>query len=115
MELLNVRITMCRTAIHVFFNLLYEMKKSLKHAIAFESICISFTVGAQSIARAQSIAPRHSTYVIMPKKPKFRKFLFGKIKKEDFARRFFKKKNSVFSRLKVLNKHFSTMLEGIVS
>ncbi len=44
------------------------------------------TVGAQSIAR------RHSTYVIMPKKPKFRKFLFGKIKKEEFARRFFKKK-----------------------
>jgi hypothetical protein len=30
-------------------------------------------------------------YVIMPKKPKFREFLFGKIKKEEFARRFFKK------------------------
>jgi hypothetical protein len=51
----------------------------------------TFTVGAQSIARAQSIAPRHSTYVIMPKKPKFRKFLFGKIKKEEFAGRFLKK------------------------
>ena len=50
-----------------------------------------YTVGAQSIARAQSIAPRHSTYVILPKKPKFRKFLFGKTKKEEFARRFFKK------------------------
>ena len=50
-----------------------------------------YTVGAQSIARAQSIAPRNSTYVIMPKKPKFRKFLFGKTKKEEFARRFFKK------------------------
>ena len=55
------------------------------------------TVGAQSIARAQSIAPRHSTYVIMPKKPKFRKFLFGKIKKEEFARRFFKKKQCIFA------------------
>ena len=65
-------------------------------------------MGAQSIARVQSIARRHSTYVIMPKKPKFRKFLFGKIKKEEFARRFFKK-NSVFSRLKLLNKHFSKM------
>ena len=63
-------------------------------------ILFFITVGAQSIARAQSIAPRHSTYVIMPKKPKFRKFLFGKIKKEEFARRFFKK-NSVFSRLKL--------------
>ena len=62
---------------------------------------IMITVGAQSIAR------RHSTYVIMPK-PKFRKFLFGKIKKEEFARRFFKK-NSVFSRFKLLNKHFSKM------
>ncbi len=60
----------------------------------------SYTVGTQSIARAQSIAPRHSTYVITPKKPKFRKFLFGKTKKEDFARRFFKK-TSVFSRLKL--------------
>ncbi len=49
------------------------------------------TVGAQSIARAQSIAHWHSTYVILPKKPKFRKFLFGKIKKEEVARRFFKK------------------------
>jgi hypothetical protein len=49
------------------------------------------TVGAQSITCAQSIALRHSTYVIMPKKPTFRKFLFGKIKKEEFARRFFKK------------------------
>ena len=52
---------------------------------------IMITVGAQSIARTQSIAPRHSTYVIMPKKPKFRKFVFGKMKKEEFARRFFKK------------------------
>jgi hypothetical protein len=60
------------------------------------------TVGAQSIAR------RHSTYVITPKKPKFRKVLFGKIKKEEFARRFFKK-NSVFSRLKLFNKHYSKM------
>ncbi len=32
--------------------------------------------------------------------------MFGKIKKEEFARRSFKK-NSVFSRLKLLNKHFS--------
>ncbi len=67
------------------------------------------TVGAQSLARAQSIARRHSTYVIMPKKHKFRKFLFGKIKKEEFARRFFKK-NSVFSSLKLLNKHCSKMI-----
>jgi len=44
----------------------------------------------------------------MPKKPKFRKFLFGKIKKEEFARRFFKK-NSVFSPLKLLNKQISKM------
>ncbi len=49
------------------------------------------TVGAQSIACAQSIARRPSTYVIMGKKCKFRKFLFGNIKKEEFARRFFKK------------------------
>jgi hypothetical protein len=51
---------------------------------------------------------RHSTYVIIPKRPKFRKKFFGKIKKEEFARRFFKK-NSVFSRLKWLNKPFSKM------
>ncbi len=63
---------------------------------------IDSTVGAQSIAR------RHSTYVIIPKRPKFRKKFFGKIKKEEFARRFFKK-NSVFSRLKLLNKPFSKM------
>ena len=37
------------------------------------------------------IARRHSTYVIIPKRPKFRKKIFGKIKKEEFARRFFKK------------------------
>jgi hypothetical protein len=36
------------------------------------------TVGAQSIARAQSKAPRHSTYVIMPKKPKFSKIFVWK-------------------------------------
>jgi hypothetical protein len=67
-----------------------------------------YTVGAQSIACAQSIARRPSTYVIMAKKCKFRKYLFGNIKKEEFARRFFKK-NSVISRLKLLNKHFSKM------
>jgi hypothetical protein len=50
------------------------------------------TVGAQSIAR------RHSTYVIIRKRPKFRKKFCGKIKKEEFARRFCKK-NRVFSRL----------------
>jgi hypothetical protein len=66
------------------------------------------TVGAQSIARAQSISRRHSTYVLMAKKRKFRKFLFGNIKKDEFARRFLKK-NSVFSRLKLLNKHFSKL------
>jgi hypothetical protein len=49
------------------------------------------TVGAQSIAR------RHTTYVIMPKIPKFREFLFGKIKKEEFARRIFKKKECIFA------------------
>jgi hypothetical protein len=67
-------------------------------------------VGAQSIARAQSIKRRHTTYwyVIIEKKPKFREFLFGKIKKEEFARRIFKKK-SVFLPLKLLNKHFSNM------
>jgi hypothetical protein len=69
---------------------------------------IGSTVGAQSIARAQSIAPRHTTYVIIAKKLKFREFLFGKIKKEEFARRIFKKK-SVFLPLKWLNKHFSNM------
>jgi hypothetical protein len=46
-------------------------------------------VGAKSIVCAYSIAPRHSTYVIMPKKHKFRKNFIGKIKKEEFARRFF--------------------------
>ncbi len=60
------------------------------------------TVGAQSIARAQSIAPRHTTYVIIAKKLQFREFLFEKIKKEEFARRIFKKK-SVFLPLKWLN------------
>ncbi len=59
--------------------------------ISAENQLGSCTVGAQSIAHAQSIAPRHSTYVIMPKKAKFRKFLFGKTKKKEFARRFFKK------------------------
>jgi hypothetical protein len=34
--------------------------------------------------------------------------LFGKIKKEEFARRIFKKK-SLFLPLKLLNKHFSNM------
>jgi hypothetical protein len=34
--------------------------------------------------------------------------LFRKIKKGQFARRFFKK-NSVFSRLKLFNKHYSKM------
>jgi hypothetical protein len=48
-------------------------------------------VGAQSIAR------RHSTYVIIPKRPKFRKKFFGKIRKEEFARRFFKKKQCIFA------------------
>ena len=66
------------------------------------------TVGAQSIAHAQSIARRHNTYVIIAKKLQFREFLFGKIKKEEFARRIFKKK-SVFLPLKWLNKHFSKM------
>jgi hypothetical protein len=59
-------------------------------------------VGAQSIAR------RHTTYVIMPKKPTLREFFFGKIKKEQFERRIFKKK-SAFSPLKWLNKRFSKM------
>jgi hypothetical protein len=45
----------------------------------------AYTVGAQSIAPAQ----RHSTYVIIRKRPKFRKKKFGKIKKEEFARRYF--------------------------
>jgi len=67
-----------------------------------------YTVGAQSITRAQSIARRHSTFVLIPKRPKFRKKFFGNIKKEEFARRFFKK-NRVFSRLKLLNKPFSKM------
>ncbi len=65
-------------------------------------------MGAQSIARAQSIAPRHTTYVINAKKLQFREFLFGKIKKEEFARRIFKKK-SVFLPLKWLNKQFLNM------
>ena len=43
------------------------------------------------------LSKRHSTYVITPKKPKFQKFLFGKIKKEEFARRFFKKKQCIFA------------------
>jgi hypothetical protein len=34
--------------------------------------------------------------------------LFGKIKKEEFARRFFKK-SSVFLHLKLFNKHYSKM------
>jgi hypothetical protein len=66
------------------------------------------TVGAQSIAHAQSIARRHTTYVIMQKKLTFREFFFGKIKKEQFERRIFKRK-SAFSPLKLLNKHFSKM------
>ena len=78
----------------MFVNVQFFSHLHLKYAKS------AITVGAQSIARAQSIAPRHSTYVIMPKKPKFRKFLFGKIKKDEFARRFFKK-NSVFSHLKL--------------
>ena len=38
----------------------------------------------------------------------WKEFLFGKIKKEEFARRIFKKK-SVFLPLKLLNRHFSNM------
>ncbi len=66
------------------------------------------TVGAQSITHAQSIARRHTTYVIMPKKPTFREFFLGKIQKQEFARRILGKK-SVFLPLKLLNKHFSKM------
>jgi len=76
--------------------------------MVYKIVEIKYTVGAQSIARAQSIAPRHTTYVIIAKKLQFREFLFGKIKKEEFARRIFKKK-SVFLPLKWLNKHFSNM------
>ncbi len=54
-------------------------------------------MGAQSLARAQSMARRHSTYVIIPKRPKFQKKNFGKIKKEEFASRFFKKKQCIFA------------------
>ncbi len=43
------------------------------------------------------------------KKPPFGEFIFGKIKKEEFERRILKKK-SVFSPLKLLNKHFSNMI-----
>ncbi len=49
-------------------------------------------MGAQTIARALSIARRHSTYVTIQKRPKFGKKFFGKIKKEEIASRFFKKK-----------------------
>jgi hypothetical protein len=42
-------------------------------------------------AHAQSIARRHTTYVIMQKNLHFQNF-FGKIKKEEFARRILKKK-----------------------
>jgi hypothetical protein len=66
------------------------------------------TVGAQSIACAQSIARRHTTYVIIAKKLKFGDLFLGYIKKEEFERRIFKKK-SVFLPLKWLNKHFSNM------
>ncbi len=62
-------------------------------------------MGAQSIAHAQSIARRHTTYVIVQKKPTFQEFFFGKIKKEEFARGILRKK-SVFLLLKLLNKQF---------
>ncbi len=52
---------------------------------------IVHTVGAQSIAR------RHSTYVIIPKRPKFRKKFLERLKKEEFERRFFKKKQCIFA------------------
>ncbi len=58
------------------------------------------TVGAQSIAR------RHSTYVIIPKRPKFRKKILEKLRRRSLQADSLKK-NSVFSRLKLLNKPFS--------
>jgi hypothetical protein len=64
-------------------------------------------VGAQSIMHAQSIARWHTTYVVMQKNLLLENF-FGKIKKEQFERRIFKKKGA-FSPLKLLNKHFSKM------
>jgi hypothetical protein len=54
-------------------------------------------VHVRAVVRAQSIARQHTTYVIIAKKLKFRELLFGKIKKEEFARRIFKKKECIFS------------------
>ncbi len=84
-------LTQCRISDPVCFRLgriQFEFKIEAFRKI-IQNIC---TVGAQSIAHAQSIARRHTTYVIMQKKITFREFFFGKLKKEQFERRIFQKK-----------------------
>ncbi len=49
--------------------------------VVFNHTCSLHTVGAQSIARAQSIAPRHSTYVIMPKNLNFENFCLERLRR----------------------------------
>ena len=64
-----------------------RMRRYVKEQFACE---YDTTVGAQSIARSKYSAPAfHLCY--NAKKNKIRNFLFGKIKKEEFARRFLKK------------------------
>jgi hypothetical protein len=65
-------------------------------------------VGAQSIARAQSIAHRHTTYVIIAKKFNFENFCLERLRRRNLQGGSLKKKSVIFP-LKWLNKHFSNM------
>ncbi len=65
-------------------------------------------MGAQSITRAQSIARRHSTFVLIPKDLNFEKNCFERLTMRSLQGDSLKKKRA-FSRLKLLNKPFSKM------
>jgi hypothetical protein len=71
--------------LEIFYQLLQENYTRLRKVS--QNTVTGYTVGAQSTC----IARQHTTYVIIAKKPKFREFLFRKIKKEEFARRILKK------------------------
>jgi hypothetical protein len=93
----------------IFVNDLKNANKKLIFKAFFLLITVegTFTVGAQSIAHVQSIARRHTTYVIMQKKTTFREFFLESLRRSNLKGGSSKK--GAFSPLKLLNKHFSRM------
>jgi hypothetical protein len=71
-------------------------------SVFFCLLFLPYTVGAQSIAR------RHTTYVIMPKNLNFENFCLERLRRRNLQGGSLKK--SVFLPLKLLNKHFSNMI-----